>query len=129
LSKNKNCDKEYDKVQKLAHENRELKRKINSLRKQLAKRDSQIEEFCPGIDEFEEISLESEAKEKDKKINELKKEWQCHECGKGFLEIVKYPRIGEIWYFRRCNNLSCGHRTASKPYTPDVKGILQENED
>lgn len=124
MKKNKNCDKEYDKVQKLAHENRKMKKEINRLRHLLSKQVSNPN-YNVEIEDSEEHSLESEIEKKEKEINKLKEIWKCHMCSEGFLEIAKYPKIGETWYYRKCSNPRCDHRTKSQKYTDNVKGILQ----
>ncbi len=52
--------------------------------------------------------------EKPKKIDRT-----CHKCQEGQLQLIKYYKIEETWYFRKCS--ICPHRTRGKKYTPDVK--------
>jgi cell division septum initiation protein DivIVA len=129
LGRNTRGDKEYTRLQKALHENEKLKREISKLRKQLARLDLDRHSYVRDIiDEFYE---NEDKKEKEKTVSEvledLKKAWECKECHAGYLEIFTYSKLGETWYFRRCNNPSCGHRTKSQPYNNSVKGIKHED--
>lgn len=121
MGKSRNSrEKEYSREQKLVHENRELKRALSKLRKKLERID------LDRYHEIKEIVEQSYAAENEAQsahlLADLRKEWMCHECGKGVLEIFLYNKISETWYYRKCN--SCPHRTKSQKYDPEsVEGV------
>lgn len=126
MGKTRRGDKEFSREQKLLHENRRLKRELSTLRKQMARLDldrySQVREII-------ENHYQEERQQEGKDILEnLKKTWACRECNEGYLEIFCYTKINQTWYYRICNNPSCGHRTKAQKYTPSVKGILRKSE-
>jgi hypothetical protein len=119
LSKNSRGQKEYSRLQEALHENKKLKREISSLRKQLARLDLDRHDYVKDIIE-EHLHEETPAKV----LEAMKEEWKCKKCNIGYLEIVLYTKVGDPWYFRKCN--FCPHRTTSKQYFPDkVEGIVK----
>lgn len=119
MGKNTRGQKEFSKERKLAYENSRLKRQVSSLRKQLARLDLDRHGYVKEIIE-EHYQLE-EAQEGQDILEKVQKEWECHECRQGFLEICVYNKPDGTWYYRKCSN--CVHRTASQKYSPTVKGI------
>lgn len=122
-SRNTRGNKEYSREQRLIHENRELKRALAKLRKQLERID------LDRYQEIKEIVDRSYAAENEaasaQVLADLRKIWSCHECGKGVMEICLYSRLNETWYYRHCN--CCSHRTKSQKYDPEsVNGIIRE---
>jgi hypothetical protein len=113
--KSQKTDKEFSKNQKLSHENKKLKNEISRLRKAITRIESG---WCPGClkehSEPEEASLSEPSQTKV-----VRKDRTCFKCNEGQLRIFKYPKIGEMWYFRKCD--ACGHRTNGKKFTPDVQ--------
>ncbi len=123
MGKTKRSDKEYTKEQRLVKENQALKREILSLRKQLARVD------ISRLDIAKEILEESQDSSRDGQhiLERLKQEWKCREpeC-KGYLEIIIYSKIDQLWYYRKCND--CFNRTKSKKYDKSsVKGIIKNS--
>lgn len=114
--KGNKTDKELNKIQKLAHENKKLKNEINRLRKAVTRVESG---WCPGCLE------KYEGKENSENLPEPcltvlpEKDRTCFKCSEGKLKIVKYYKLEETYYFRGCDH--CGHRTRGKKWTPDVK--------
>lgn len=126
MGKNKRSDKEYTREQRLVHENRQLKRQVSSLRKELAKVD--LDRYKNLKETIEKHYQEDEAQEGRDILEKIKNEWKCHEAEcSGFLEIFTYNKVGETWYYRICSNApSCKNRTKAQKYTPDVKGIMRK---
>lgn len=126
MGKTRRGHKEYSREQRLIHENQRLKRENARLRKHLAKIDldrySQVKDILQ-----EHYSQEEKETTTYEMLQRLKNEWACRECGTGHLEIMLYNKTSGTWYFRKCNN--CSHRTKSQQYTPNVKGIIQEEND
>lgn len=130
MGKSKRSDKEFTKEQKLIHENRQLKRQVSSLRKELARVDldrynnlkETIEEHYQEDSEHFETSQEM--------LEKVKNEWKCHQEGcEGFLEIFTYNKIGDTWYYRICSRAPiCKNRTKSQKYSPAVRGIQRKCE-
>lgn len=123
MGKSRRGDKEFSKEQKLVHENKQLKKQVASLRKELARID--LDRYSSVKEMIEEHYQEDRAEEGQNILDRLKKEWACRECTEGQLEIILYNKLDSTWYFRKCN--CCPNRTKSQRYTPDVKGILKES--
>jgi len=122
MGKSKRGEREYSKEQKLVHENRQLKREVNRLRKQLARID------ITAMDEREHDEA-AEAQEKTEKLSKtqaLRQKWQCNTCHEGHLEVILYHRLDKTFYFRKCTK--CANRTEAKEYKPTVEGIFKSNE-
>ena len=123
MSKNTRGSKEYSRLQESLHENKRLKREIASLRKQLARLDLDRHTFVKDIID-EHYANEEQQETTEKMLKRMKEEWKCKECHIGYLEINLYTKVGETWYFRKCN--SCPHRTVSQKYSPDkVEGPIK----
>jgi regulator of replication initiation timing len=124
VGKNRRGSKEYSKEQELVYENRKLRREIGHLRKQLARVD--LDRYTHVKDIIEKSYRMEEELEGQKILQRLRAEWKCHECERGFLQIVTYNRPDATFYYRLCN--VCAHRTKSQRYNPGVPGILKEDE-
>lgn len=113
--KSRGTDKEYSKIQRLAYENKKLKREIARLRNELGRAVDLIEPEDVEAQELEAI----ENKEKMHKVQK-KKDWTCHTCREGSLQFHPYTKFnGETWYYRRCD--ACTYRTKGKKLTADVE--------
>jgi septal ring factor EnvC (AmiA/AmiB activator) len=118
----KGIDKEYSEIQRLKHENRELKRSLSRLRKQLDRVD--LEQY-ENIKELVEIQAEEErARDHTKDLESLKQRWVCHKCQGDYLRIIIISRRDGVHYFRKCG--SCPNRTKVKKYTNEVEGIKED---
>lgn len=124
MGKSKRSDREYSKEQRLVKENKQLKQQVAQLRKQLARID--LDRYSSVKEMIEEHYQEDKAQEGQDILEKLKKEWECHECHEGQLEIILYNKLDSTWYFRKCN--SCNNRTKSQKYSPDVKGIIKDTQ-
>ena len=126
MGKSKRTDREFTREQKLVRENRQLKQELGHLRKQIARLDaSRIETIKDMCADYEESKRFNEnVGDMGSSLERLKKEWACKECkDEGFLEINLYPKLGQTWYYRKCN--SCPHRTLGQRYDEkSVKGIM-----
>ena len=128
VGKNRNCSKEYTREQKLANENKALKKELAHLRKQIQRIDldryDTVSKMCSDYQEKERF--EEQAQESNNGLEQLKKTWACHTPGcEGYLEIVCYPKMGTTWYFRTC--ALCKKRTISQRFDSDnVKGIFKK---
>jgi len=119
--KRNHSPKELDQLQRIKKENDSLKREISSLRKKLARVDLDRADLKEAI---EDSSKQEYVKEAATIREKLKQEWKCKECPTGFLEIVLFNKINDVYYFRKCNG--CSNRTKTQKYTTDVKGIINE---
>ncbi|HEY5235473.1 MAG TPA: hypothetical protein VIJ14_04785 [Rhabdochlamydiaceae bacterium] len=128
MGKSRRSDKEYTKEQRLSKENRQLKKELAHLRKQIARLDGDrfetLRQMCADSEEKERFN-ESMGPAKST-VEVLKKDWACRACTEGFLEINLFTKVGETWYYRRCN--FCSNRTKSKRYDNQVKGIVKNVE-
>lgn len=102
------------KIQKLASNNRKLTREIARLRKMIGRIESGS---CPSCVAFYEDPSHAEDLPSPPKTP-TGPDRLCHKCQQGQLVIVKYYKLGEEYYFRKC---PCGHRTRGKKYTPEVQ--------
>jgi hypothetical protein len=117
--------KEYTREQKLAYENKRLKREVSSLRKQLARID--LDRFG-HVKELIEKSYQMEEELEGRQILEkLKESWKCRDCNVGYLEIILYNRPDSTFYYRQCTN--CPHRTKSQRWSPQVPGIIKDTKE
>lgn len=126
MGKSKRADKEFTREQRLVKENRQLKQDVRNLRKEISRLDLE------GLETARQIFSENEERERFKEgptesssnIEDLKAEWQCDSCKNGYLEIIRYPKLGGFWYYRAC--VSCNKRTVGKKYNESVKGIVKK---
>jgi len=125
VGKTKRSDKEFTEKQRLVQENRVLKRQVAALRKELARID--LNRYGDLKETIEKHYQDDRHQEGQDILERLKQEWKCNqpEC-LGYLEIFVYNKLETPWYFRKCSNLNCGHRTKSQIYTSNVKGILKK---
>lgn len=127
MGKSKRGERELTREQRLIHENRQLKRHISSLRKELARVD--LDRFDNLKQTIEQHYQEDSALEGQNILEKVKQEWKCREpeCS-GFLEIFTYNKVGSTWYYRICSCApQCKNRTKAQKYTPDVKGVLRDS--
>jgi hypothetical protein len=109
-------DKEISKVQKINHENKRLRDEISRIRKAMSRMDSG---WCPGcLKKYEKEGEDTELPHPGL-ADPVENNRPCFKCGAGNLVLVKYYKINEAFYFRKCDK--CPHRTRGKRFTPDVK--------
>lgn len=128
MGKSRRGSKEITREQKLVKENRQLKRELAHLRKQISRLDLE------GMETAKQMVFENEEKERlnqdigeaGSSVDRLKEIWACNNDGcNGYLEITLYSKMGETHYFRKCN--SCAKRTKGKRYDEQsVKGIIKK---
>ena len=126
MGKSRRGAKEFNREQRLIHENKKLKREISRLQKLLSRLDVDRSDRIMKIVEDYYNTEESEQRAEEA-LSKIKNEWKCDDCGIGYLEIIQYDRAGDTYYFRKCNN--CPKRTKGQKYTPEVKGILRPKDD
>ncbi len=127
MGKSRKTDREYTREQRLTKENRQLKRELAHLRKQISKTDlDRFETVSKMCSDFEESERFQENNPEINGLELLKKEWSCHTCNVGWLEITLYSKAdGQTYYYRRC--VSCPYRTRGQRYdAASVKGILKK---
>lgn len=115
--KNGYKEKEWDEIQKLKAENKKLRTQVGKLRKVIKNIDIEHYQFVQDLLNSENF------KDNPVKITkkELEKQWQCYECESGVMRLVTIHRVGEPYYFRKCDN--CDNRTKMKKYTDEVQGV------
>lgn len=117
--------KEWSDRQKILNENKRLKREVASLRKQLARTDLDRYSYVRDIVQ-EHLAEEKEEQTTTQMLQSMKNEWQCRDCGVGYLEIHLYTRPDGTHYYRMCNN--CSKRTKGQRYEPGkVRGIIKNS--
>ena len=128
MGKSKRSDKEFTREQRLIKENRQLKRELAHLRKEISKLDvDRLETVKEMVADYQEAErLQENLGNPNSNIEALKKEWACKEPGcSGYLEITLYSKLGITNYYRKCN--SCNNRTKGKRYdSSSVKGIIKK---
>ena len=125
MGKTKYGIKEFTREQRLIKENRQLKRELSHLRKQISRLDLEgleaAKQMC--FDQEEKERLNENVGEINSNLEALKKEWACSKCSSGWLEITLYSKLGVTNYYRKCNN--CDNRTKGQRYDSEsVKGII-----
>lgn len=126
MGKTRRGSKEITREQKLIKENRQLKRELSHLRKQISRLDLE------GLEAAKSMVFEQEEKDRFNEnvgdaassSEQLKKIWKCNKCDIGYLEITLYSKCGLTNYYRKCNN--CDHRTKGKRYDETVRGIIKK---
>lgn len=129
MGKTKYGAKEFTREQRLIKENRQLKRELSHLRKQISRLDLEGLEAAKQLcfDQEEKDRLNEIVGEPKANLEHLKKIWECKKCCDGWLEINLYPKMGETWYYRFCTNPICKNRTKGQRYDEQsVKGILSK---
>jgi hypothetical protein len=116
-SHNKNYDKEFSKVQKLANENKQLKKEVSRLRKELTKLEFRYE----NLDDLTQQQYEEEYPVTAKDLKTQQNKWKCHKCSEGILKIIIVNKMGKAYYLRKCN--FCSNKTKLQPYTKEVEGV------
>ena len=101
--------REFDQLDKLKKENRQLKIEVARLRK--------LADKAVNYEQVLAITKEKKKEEKQKS----KEEWLCWECGRGYLRIIRLYQRNGVYYFRACDK--CEHRTKKKKWSKDVKGL------
>lgn len=128
MAKNTRGTKEFTREQRLIKENRQLKRELAHLRKQIARIDvDRLETVKEMVADYQEAErLQENLGNPNSNIEALKKEWACKETGcEGYLEITLYSKLGTTQYYRKCN--SCLNRTKGQRYDSNsVKGIIRK---
>lgn len=115
-SHNRGYDKEVTKAQKLAFENKKLKREVARLRKELDK----LEHRYENLDDLVQHQYDEEYPIKPKEVAAQKAKWQCHKCPEGQLKLVIINRPDGAYYLRKCN--CCPNKTKLQKYTEGVDG-------
>lgn len=128
MGRSKRGDKEYTKEQRLVKENRQLKQELAHLRKQISRLDvnrfETVREMCADYEEKQRF--EENVGPIGQNLESLKKEWSCRDCKVGWLEIILYSKLGQTFYYRKCN--SCDNRTRGQRYDENsVKGLKKSN--
>jgi hypothetical protein len=128
MGKSRRGSKEITREQKLIKENRQLKRELSHLRKQISRLDLEgLEAAKQAInDQEEENRLNETMGESSSNLDHLKKIWSCNECNLGWLEITLYSKCGSTHYYRKCS--SCDKRTKGQRYDETVRGIIKKSE-
>lgn len=127
MARNMRGAKEFTREQRLIKENRQLKRELAHLRKQISRLNLEELESAKQqvFDQEEGMRLNDVIGEPNAELERLKQAWACNECESGWLEIILYSKCGETNYFRKCSN--CNKRTKGKRYDKEsVKGITKK---
>lgn len=115
MGKSRNYDKESKLIDQLKHENAKLKRENAKIRRQ-------IDRLNLDHDRYRTLrELVHKQTQEERRKAKAKKDWTCHECGRGTMKLILMPRRDGNFYFRACDMEGCGHRTVLKKYTEDVE--------
>jgi hypothetical protein len=98
---------------------RKLKKENSSLRKQLARIDTQRFEHLEEL--VDQQAMEERQLDHKSKRQKLIEKWNCYKCEDGILKIIIINRPDGLHYFRRCNK--CSNKTKLKRYSDEVEGI------
>lgn len=111
MTKTYKRDKEFDKMDKMKHEIKCLKRDLKAARKML---DRYLVAEQSGLFDGEKVIPSKKRKEKDS----IYEKWMCHTCENGTLELVIFGKF----YLRKCNG--CGKMTKRQEVKNDLNGVL-----
>jgi predicted RNA-binding Zn-ribbon protein involved in translation (DUF1610 family) len=96
--------KEYDGLQRVRHENQELKKQIKQLRKRLARMSS---DDCEAV---KELQREQDFLEEQMVKQQEQPDFMCDKCGaKNSYKRVDVSRRDGRFYINKC--LECGHKS------------------
>lgn len=106
--------------EKLKRENRELKRQLKALRREIDRIDY---EHLNNLVEAQEGSLQDieQKVEYTSKRERNEENWKCFDCKDGVLRLRIFQKPGGAVYFRVCDK--CGKRTKTQKYTNLVDGV------
>lgn len=118
-------------VHHLEKEIKQLKSELRTYEKALSKNVTFLREKTRGLSLEDliaganaELNLQEIKDQKVDKFEDMKKKWACDQCSVGILKFISIPKGEETYYFRRCSNPKCHHRTEAKLLTETVdKGI------
>lgn len=68
-----------------------------------------------------DLNLKQIEDTKEETYQEFKQKWKCFSCNLGIMKITIISRQDGKFYFRRCTEPKCGHRTELKQFTEDVE--------
>lgn len=123
-SRTRRSGRELDLLDRLKNENKRLKQQVAQLRKLITKFDlDRYNDFKDVLEANERLEAKFNKQEAKK---ELKRVWECWDCGEGILKLTILPRRDGTFYWRCCSNPECGKRTKTQPYTNKVQGIRDE---
>lgn len=109
--------REFELVDRLKKENKQLKIQLARLRKVLDRID--LENYNNLKEIVHKQRREDTDLHNEKIESNLEKQWECHKCHEDVLRIIIVDRQDGVFYFRRC---SCGNRTKMKKYHDKVEG-------
>lgn len=121
--KNANRDKDYDEVQKLKQENKQLRTRVRKLHKVIKNIDIEHYKFVQDLLNSQNFNEEGIVKTKSRgdMQKELEMKWLCFDCEKGIMRLTVINKAGEPHYFRRCEH--CDKKTKMKKYTSETEGV------
>jgi len=115
----KRGDKEYDLTQRLKHDNKILKKRITSLRKQIARID--LDRYHNIRDLLSKYKAEDKEKLLEKEEEKIRNKWKCHSCTTDYLRLIIITRRDGMYYYRKCGN--CDNRTKLQKYHEKIEGV------
>lgn len=117
MSKSYKREQDYDRMDRLKHENKNLKRALKAARKTL---DRFLVAEKVGLFDGEKVLPSKKRKEE----NSAYEKWECYNCKanckQGRLEIVTFGNR----FVRICN--TCGKRTKSQVIYKGLRGIMKD---
>jgi hypothetical protein len=83
-------------------------------------KDLSLQELLDGAKKEQNLGKIEQVKQET--YQEFKQKWKCFQCdGTGVMKITVINRQDGKFYFRKCNNPKCPHRTELKQFTDDVE--------
>lgn len=112
-------DKEWDEIQRLKVDNKKLRGQISKLRKVISRLD--FEQYHHVKELLESQQKQNKKATKQQQKQEMEARWRCYECEEGTMRLVVIHRVGEPYYFRKCDH--CDNKTKMKKMTEEVEGV------
>lgn len=119
MGKSRIGGQDFELLDRLKKENRELKRQLKALRKSLDRIDYQhLNDLIEAQEAAHIVETPVEYKSKTERNEER---WKCFSCTDGVLRLVIFQKPGGALYFRRCD--CCGKRTKAQKYHDGIEGV------
>lgn len=115
MGKSRNYDREFDLIDRLKKENAQLKRDYAKLRRQ-------VDRLNLNNDRYRTLrELVHKQTQEERQAAKRKRDWTCHDCGKGTMRLIPLPRRDGNFYFRKCDLEGCDNKTKLQKMTDKVE--------
>ena len=86
-------------------------------------RDIPVEDIVRYFSSKRRVKLKGASEAQTQNLKQLKRQWECHECGVGYMKLIVINRADGKKYMRMCSAAGCSNRTKLQSYHDDVEGV------